>query len=174
MVPIVLSLIPTIVGAGLLVGLKSTAAHKGALLFGNTISVPLSDRADHIVANYIISTFGSSLAIIYAYNASNTSGHTKKVTINAMTLAAFCIGNIVGAETFLPKDAPNYIPGKTVILILLCISFFLCFLIRWVNMRLNIRKRKFIRELKERNSWSDEDVEKERQRHAFLDMTDKE
>ena len=91
-----------------------------------------------------------------------------------MTLAAFCVGNIVGAETFLPKDAPNYIPGKTAILILLCISSFLCFLIRWVNMRLNIRKRKFIRELKERNSWSDEDVEKERQRHAFLDMTDKE
>ena len=32
--PIVLSLMPTIVGAGLLVGLKSTPEHKGALLFG--------------------------------------------------------------------------------------------------------------------------------------------
>lgn len=126
------------------------------------------------VGNYIVSFFGSSLGIVYAYNASNTSGHTKKVTVNAMTLAAFCVGNIVGAETFLPKDAPNYIPGKTAILILLSISFFLCFLIRWVNMRLNKKKRRQIREMKERNGWTDEDVEKERQRHAFLDMTDNE
>lgn len=27
----------------------------------------------------LVNTFGSALAIIYAYNASNTSGHTKKV-----------------------------------------------------------------------------------------------
>lgn len=31
-------------------------------------------------ASYLTGTFGSSLAIIYAYNASNTSGHTKKVS----------------------------------------------------------------------------------------------
>ena len=118
--------------------------------------------------------FGSSLAIIYAYNASNTSGHTKKVTVNAMTLASYCIGNIIGAETFLPKDAPSYIPGKTAILILLSVSFFLCIVIRWINIRLNQKKKRLIREMKEMNSWSDEDVERERQRHAFLDMTDKE
>ena len=94
--------------------------------------------------------------------------------MNAMTLAAFCIGNIVGAETFLPKDAPNYIPGKTAILILLCVSLFLCFGIRWANIRLNKKKRELIRQMKERNHWTDEDIEKERQHHAFLDMTDKE
>lgn len=175
MIPIVVSLVPTIVGAALLVGLDSTPAHKGALLFGAIKSlVQLCRYSDQGPANYAITTFGSSLAIIYAYNASNTSGHTKKVTINAMTLATFCVGNIVGTETFLPKDAPNYIPGKTGILILLCISFFLCFVIRWVNARLNVKKRELIRGLKERNGWTDEDVERERQRHAFLDMTDKE
>lgn len=91
-----------------------------------------------------------------------------------MTLAAFCIGNIIGSETFLPKDAPNYIPGKLAILILLCASFVLCFVIRWVNIRLNVKKREHIREMKERNGWTDEDLVKEKQHHAFLDMTDKE
>ncbi|EKM59641.1 uncharacterized protein PHACADRAFT_192018 [Phanerochaete carnosa HHB-10118-sp] len=158
MLPIVLGLIPTIVGSGMLVGLKSTPENKGALLF----------------ADYIVTFFGSSLAIVYAYNASNTSGHTKKVTVNAMTLAAFCIGNIIGSETFLPKDAPNYIPGKTAILILLILSLALCFVIRWVNRHLNGKKRKYIQELKERNNWTDGDILKERQRHAFLDMTDHE
>ncbi|KAF7795854.1 hypothetical protein EIP86_007021 [Pleurotus ostreatoroseus] len=138
-----------------------------------------SDRKDGTkylttkTANYIVTTFGSSLAIIYAYNASNTSGHTKKVTINAMTLAAFCAGNIIGAETFLPKDAPNYIPGKTAILVLLCSQIFICFFLRWVNLDLNKKKRKAIEGAKERNGWTDGDVERERQRHAFLDMTDR-
>ncbi|KAI0698936.1 MFS general substrate transporter [Cytidiella melzeri] len=158
MLPIALSLIPTLVGSAMLVGLKPTPEHKAALLF----------------ADYIVNFFGSSLAILYAWNASNTSGYTKKVTINAMTLASFCIGNIVGAETFLPKDAPNYIPGKTAILILLSVSFFLCFVLRFLNMRLNAKKRRGIAELKERNRWTDQDIERERQRHAFLDMTDKE
>jgi MFS transporter, ACS family, allantoate permease len=121
-----------------------------------------------------VTSFGSSLAIVYAYNASNTSGHTKKVTVNAMTLAAFCVGNIVGSETFLPKDSPNYIPGKTAMLILLCVSLALCMLIRWVNVRLNVRKRLLVARMKAENGWSEEDLERERQRHAFLDLTDKE
>ncbi|KII94789.1 hypothetical protein PLICRDRAFT_192065 [Plicaturopsis crispa FD-325 SS-3] len=156
MTPIVLSLIPTLVGAAMLVGLNGSG-QKGALLF----------------ATYIIGTFGSSLSTTYAWNASNTSGHTKKVTLNAMTLAAFCIGNIVGTETFLPADAPDYLPGKISILVLLTAQLFVCYLLRWINLRLNRKKREAIAALKEANGWSDEEVEKERERHAFLDMTDK-
>ncbi|OCH93601.1 MFS general substrate transporter [Obba rivulosa] len=156
MTPIVLGLIPTIVGAGMLVGLNGTD-QKGALLF----------------ATWIIGFYGSSLAIIYAWNASNTSGHTKKITINAITLAAFCVANIVGTETFLPKDAPAYTPGKISILVLLCAQFFVCYLLRWINLRLNKQKRKQVEEMKQMNGWTDADVERERQRHAFLDMTDR-
>ncbi|KAI5114806.1 hypothetical protein M0805_009447, partial [Coniferiporia weirii] len=72
MVPIVISLIPTLIGTAMLVGLNGSG-QKGALLF----------------ASWIISFYGCSLALIYAYNASNTSGHTKKITVNAMTLTAF-------------------------------------------------------------------------------------
>ncbi len=90
-----------------------------------------------------------------------------------MTLAAFCLGNIIGTETFLPKDAPNYVPGKVAILVLLSTQFFLCFLLRWINLHLNKKKRRLIASLKESNNWSDLDVEKEKERHAFLDMTDK-
>lgn len=93
--------------------------------------------------------------------------------MNAMTLAAFCIGNIVGSETFLPKDAPDYIPGKTAILVLVSASFALCLAIRFVNVRLNAQKARAVREMRERNAWTEEDVARERQRHAFLDLTDK-
>lgn len=130
-------------------------------------------RLPNSPANYAVTTFGSSLAIIYAYNASNTGGHTKKVTINAMTLAAFCAGNIIGSETFLPKDAPNYIPGKIGILVLLTSQLFICFLIRWINLDLNKKKRRIVADMKTRNNWTDADIERERQRHAFLDLTDR-
>ncbi|OSC99141.1 MFS general substrate transporter [Trametes coccinea BRFM310] len=156
MLPIVWSLIPTLAGAAMLVALNGTT-QKGALLF----------------ATWIVGTYGSSLAIIYAYNASNTSGHTKKVTVNALTLAAFCVANIVGTETFLPKDAPGYLPGKISILVLLSAQVVLCFLIRWVNGWMNRNKRRHVEELKRINGWTDDDVRRERERAAFADMTDK-
>ncbi|KAA1466189.1 MFS general substrate transporter [Dentipellis sp. KUC8613] len=156
MLPIVFALVPTIVGAAMLIGLNGSGK-KGALLF----------------ATYLIGTFGSALSTVYAYNASNTSGHTKKVTINAMTMFTFSVGNIVGTEIFLPKDAPNYIPGKTAIMVLLTIQLFVCFLLRWINVRLNVKKQKVLEAEKARNGWTDADVQKERERHAFLDLTDK-
>lgn len=129
--------------------------------------------ADVNSATWIIGFYGSSLAIVYAYNASNTSGHTKKVTVNAMTLATFGLGNIIGTEIFQPKDAPGYIPGKIAILVLLSTQLFVCVLLRWINLNLNKKKLAAIEEMKQRNGWSEADVQRERERHAFLDLTDK-
>ncbi|KIJ20151.1 hypothetical protein PAXINDRAFT_7408 [Paxillus involutus ATCC 200175] len=83
MLPVIWATLPTLVGVD----------QKGVLLFGT----------------YLIGTFGSTLSTIYVYNASNTSGYTKKLTVNALTLTFFCLGNIIGTEIFQPKDAPRYI-----------------------------------------------------------------
>ncbi|KAF8195987.1 hypothetical protein K438DRAFT_1586732, partial [Mycena galopus ATCC 62051] len=106
-------------------------------------------------------------------NASNTSGHTKKSTVNAMTLVAFAVGNIVGTEIFQPSDAPAYIPGKIAIMVLLTVQLGVSVLLRWINLRLNIKKQAKLAELKARNGWSDADVQREREKHAFADLTDK-
>ncbi|THH33779.1 hypothetical protein EUX98_g426 [Antrodiella citrinella] len=156
MIPIIFSIIPTIIGAAILIGLNDSG-QKGALLF----------------AVYIIGTFGSALSTIYAYNASNTAGHTKKVTINALTLISFGLGNIIGTEIFQPKDAPGYIPGKIAILVLLSVQLVVSLLLRWINLRLNAKKRAALQQEKESKGWTDADVQKERERHAFMDLTDK-
>jgi ACS family allantoate permease-like MFS transporter len=91
-----------------------------------------------------------------------------------MTLVAFSIGNIIGTETFQPKDAPDYIPGKITIMVLLTVQLGVCFLLRWINIRLNLKKRVIIAEEKARHGWSDADVQRERERHAFGDLTDRE
>lgn len=156
MVPIVIALIPTIVGAALLVALNGTG-QKGALLF----------------ATYLMGTYGSCLSTIYAYNASNTSGHTKKVTINALTMVTFSIGNIVGTEIFLPKDAPAYIPGKIAVLVLLSSQLFISYTLRYINVRLNKKRQIRLVEEAARQSWSEEDIQRAREKHAFADLTDR-
>ncbi|TFK73165.1 MFS general substrate transporter, partial [Pluteus cervinus] len=157
MIPFIFCMVPTIVGAALLIGLNDSR-HKGALLF----------------AVYLIGMFSSAYSMVYAYNASNTSGYTKKVTVNAMTFVAFCIGNVIGSEIFLPQDAPHYIPGKTLIMVLMTIQISVCLVIRWVNLRLNKKKQAQVAELKARRGWTDADVQRERDRHAFADLTDRE
>ncbi|TFK73160.1 MFS general substrate transporter [Pluteus cervinus] len=153
--PIVFCLVPTIIGSAILIGLNRSG-HKGALLF----------------AIYIIGTFSSAIPLIFAYIASNTSGFTKRATVNAMTLVAFSVGNITGTEIFQPKDAPDYIPGKIAIMVLLIVAVFVCFTLRWINIHLNNRKQVQVAELKARRGWSDADMQKERDRHAFADLTD--
>lgn len=98
--------------------------------------------------------------------------HTQN-TINALTLASFSVGNIIGTEIFQPKDAPAYIPGKIAIMVLLTVQLFISMFLRWINQRLNVKKAAKLQEEKEKHGWSDEDVQKERERHAFMDLTDK-
>src|SRR5882762_5324217 len=91
-----------------------------------------------------------------------------------MTLVAFSIGNIIGTEIFLPKDAPAYIPGKTAIMVLLTVQIFVSFGLRYFNQRLNRQRLKKLDELKAQNGWTDADIQRERERHAFMDLTDRE
>jgi ACS family allantoate permease-like MFS transporter len=90
-----------------------------------------------------------------------------------MTLATFSVGNMIGTEIFQPKDAPAYIPGKVAIVVILTIQIGVSLLLRWINLRLNRRKAKELSELQARNGWSDAVVQRERERHAFADLTDK-
>jgi ACS family allantoate permease-like MFS transporter len=73
----------------------------------------------------------------------------------------------------LPKDAPDYIPGKISILALLVSQIFICLLLRWIHVRLNRKKAEQISAEKQRRGWTDEDLERERQKRSFADLTDK-
>jgi len=42
--------------------------------------------------------------------------------MNAILLMSFCLGNIIGPETFQDSDAPQYIPAKMTIVITLAVA----------------------------------------------------
>ncbi len=91
-----------------------------------------------------------------------------------MTLVALSVGNIIGSEIFQPKDAPEYIPGKIAVMVILAALVPVALLLRWVNLQENKKKQAVIEEIKNRHGWSDEEIQRERTKHAFADLTDKE
>lgn len=94
--------------------------------------------------------------------------------MNAFTLFTFGVGSVVGTYIFLPKDAPGYIPGKAAIVVLTVVMMLCCAAMAWANVRLNRQKRAGLEKMIADNGWSETDVEREREKAAFLDLTDKE
>ncbi|TVY13479.1 putative transporter protein [Lachnellula arida] len=80
--------------------------------------LPKNAGAGKLVGNYMTNTGGAALPLMYSLAAANYAGHTKKITINAILLMSFCVGNIIGPLTFQPdgKNPPEYIPAKIAIM----------------------------------------------------------
>nr|QFR37172.1 MFS transporter [Cyberlindnera americana] len=66
---------------------------------------------------YIATT---SISGICSIISSNVAGSTKKNVANTMFLVGYCVGNIVGPQTFKTKEAPNYVSAKTAMLVCFC------------------------------------------------------
>ncbi|KAK8022095.1 allantoin permease [Apiospora rasikravindrae] len=90
----------------------------GGVLGGGLLAFSPSDSKGALLAgNYLTNVIGSSLPLLYSYSAANYAGHTKKVTMNAILLMSFCLGNIIGPLTFRDADKPNYLPAKIAIVV---------------------------------------------------------
>ncbi|KAI8955560.1 putative allantoate permease [Xylaria longipes] len=93
---IVVLMVPTLIGAGLMSFYKGS---RGGLLAGI----------------YLINFVVAPLALVYALAGANIQGYTKKVTVNAVVAVGFGIANIIGPQTFLSWEAPGYISAKITI-----------------------------------------------------------
>ncbi|KAI5968844.1 hypothetical protein CANMA_002018 [Candida margitis] len=58
-----------------------------------------------------------SFICIISQVSSSVAGHTKKVTVNAIFLIGYCIGNLIGPQTFIASQAPDY-PGAKVAIVI--------------------------------------------------------
>jgi MFS family permease len=148
-----LCILPTILGAGLMIGLDPNGVPK--------------NKAGLLAASFLTGTFGAAFMLLLAWNASNIAGHTKKVTINALTLVSFATGNILGTQTFQAKQAPGYISGKISIIATLGILCFAILILRWYNDMLNKKNRKAL------EGMSEEEKVELREKMAFADQTDR-
>ncbi|KAI1631112.1 MFS general substrate transporter [Biscogniauxia mediterranea] len=56
---------------------------------------------------------------------SNVAGRTKRTLTSSFTFVGYCVGNMVGSQIFVAKDAPRYIPGTVGCAVCYGIQFFL-------------------------------------------------
>ncbi|ORY68537.1 allantoate permease [Pseudomassariella vexata] len=95
----------------------------GGVLGGSLLAfLPHDNKGGLLAGNYLTNVIGSSLLILYSLAAANYAGHTKKVTMNAIVLISFCLGNIIGPLTFRDVDKPDYLPAKITIVVSAAVS----------------------------------------------------
>lgn len=64
------------------------------------------------------------------YSTDPTAGRTKKSVASGVTFVGYCLGNIVGSQLYIPKDAPIYRPGLIASAVCFGLTFFVILLLR--------------------------------------------
>ncbi|KAL8827098.1 MAG: hypothetical protein Q9191_003397 [Dirinaria sp. TL-2023a] len=80
------------------------------------VALPLSNKGGRLAGYYMISMTTVAFASILSLISSNVAGHTKKTTVAALFLIAYCAGNIIGPQTFVAREAPRYRGAEITIL----------------------------------------------------------
>jgi MFS transporter, ACS family, allantoate permease len=107
---------------------------------------------------------------VTALTFANTSGHTKKTTINALMFISYCVANIIAPQFFIATEAPGYITGYTAILAFLALAI-ISLVAYAVGIRIeNSRRERRAAEL----IAAGVDIEAEREAEKLSDKTDKE
>ncbi|KAI4696009.1 uncharacterized protein J4E88_000180 [Alternaria novae-zelandiae] len=78
--------------------------------------LPRTNLAGCLAGYYMIGAFVGSLVIALQFPASNVGGYTKRTTSTAFVFLGYCVGNIIGPQAFLAKEAPKYETGVKMIL----------------------------------------------------------
>lgn len=126
------------------------------------------NKTARLVGYYVQFVYPVTMICSLSCFSSNTAGHTKKITTNAIYLIGYCVGNLVGPQTFVAKQAPSYTGGKISIVVCDCISLVIICLNYFVYWNRNRIRNKDITVDKAETSVAC--IEN----YQFADMTDKE
>ena len=114
-----------------------TAALIGVILI---VALPLGNNGGRLAGYYLTQASPTPFVAILSLIATNVAGYTKKTTIAALYLIGYCVGNIIGPQTFRPKDAPRYVPAEITIIVCWGVCLLdLLFLYFWYR-RMNAKK----------------------------------
>jgi MFS transporter, ACS family, allantoate permease len=81
------------------------------------VGLPLDNNSGRLGGYYLTQASAMPFVAFLSLIATNVAGYTKKTTVAAMYLIAYCVGNIIGPQTFRPKDEPRYVPAEITILV---------------------------------------------------------
>lgn len=123
------------------------------------IALPLSHKIGNLFALYLLYSGSCVITNIYIWNSCNTSGYSKRVFRNAITMIVYNVSCIVAPQMFREYSAPRYIPAKISLLVTQCVCVPLQLYIGYLCKKENDKR----------------DVEQEGQdppEYQFMDLTD--
>ncbi|KAL2866929.1 putative MFS transporter [Aspergillus lucknowensis] len=92
---LVIAGIAAVAAVGTILLLTVSREQKGVLLFGY----------------YLVSCLAGITPLVYAWEAQNTAGDTKRKCTSAVVLIGMCTGNVIGPQLYSLDQAPEYRPG---------------------------------------------------------------
>lgn len=96
------------------------------LAFANN---PNAEYAGYALTSMLVVT----LIVIESLIASNVAGHTKKFVSNAIFLIGYCAGNLIGPQTFLDDQAPQYTGSCIAMVICGCVCLVLLLVLDYTS-----------------------------------------
>ena len=60
------------------------------------VALPFSNKVGRLVGIYLVPASTTSFVTLLSLISSNVAGYTKKTTVAAIYLIAYCIGNVIG------------------------------------------------------------------------------
>lgn len=130
---------------------------------GSALLAFTNHRGSMLTGYYAVYASTTNMAGVSALVSSNVAGHTKKITASTILLVGYCVGNIVGPQTFNANQAPSYAGAKTAMLVAYCAGAGALLTAYFIYLRRNKQRAKTREELKAVIS-SD--------KFAFADLTD--
>ena len=128
------------------------------------VCLPLSNNSGRLAGYYLTQASPTGFVALLSLISSNVAGYTKKTTVGALYLIAYCAGNIIGPQTFRPQDKPRYRPAQIIILVCWAICVLDLGFIALYYRRMNKRNER----IRQEPGYTKLD------RQEFLDLTDRE
>ncbi|KZS99641.1 MFS general substrate transporter [Laetiporus sulphureus 93-53] len=160
---------------------KNGRAYTGALqycvaILGSILvnTLPWSDKVGLLFSYWISINEIAPFVIMLAWVGSTTAGHTKRVTMNAIVMVGYAVGNAVGPLYWQDQYKPRYRVPWSILSACWFVSMLLLLTIRWVLARENARREREEHDPAYDEVYiTDEKTGKEvKVDKAFLDLTD--
>jgi sugar phosphate permease len=142
-------------------------SYVGTIVLMTVENKNMGTKVGLLISYYITLSFWSAQTLCLSMVSRNIAGATKKSTVVAATFVSWAVGNSIGPQVFLDRDAPRYFIAFGVHLgCYVCLTLAIIFLRFWLVLQ-NKRKARVLEE----NGLSAAD---NNLTHAFEDRTDQE
>ncbi|PWN46940.1 MFS general substrate transporter [Violaceomyces palustris] len=86
------------------------------------IAIPPAQKVARMAGYALVFWYPCASPFYYSWLSSSVSGTSKRIAFNVFLQLGYSVGNLLGAQTYRVKDAPDYIPAKITLIAMFAAS----------------------------------------------------